>query len=162
MSMQISIDNNPNMTIYYHGTMTMPHLKYDSDYRWTCTLIYMAGKDSYTVNEVEWDRCPNYDFKDKAEKRIADLCLKLWNKKEKETHKDIIQYHDPGDEQEREYTVADLDADGDIPEPTTADEFNMVIDDIGQVYDPTDLNIKRYKENRVKLSRRHSTRRKQP
>ena len=153
MTMQISIEKNPSMTIYFHGIMKLPQLTYESEYRWTCTLYYMSGNDSFTVNGVTWDPPPQEEHKGKAEKRIGDLCVRLWNKQEQESHKDIIQYHDPGDEQEREYTVADLDADGDIPEPTTADEFNKI---------HPDSNVKRYKEKRVQLNRRHFTRRTQP
>ena len=106
--MHISINKNPNMTIYYHGTMSLPEMRYDSEYRWTCTLVYMSSSDSYTVYEVVWDTIPK-GKREKAEKRIGKLCLSAWNKQEKDSHKHIIQYHDPGDEQEREYTIADLD-----------------------------------------------------
>lgn len=136
MTMQISIEKNPSMTIYFHGIMKLPQLTYESEYRWTCTLYYMSGNDSFTVNGISWDPPPKEEYKDKAEKRIGDLCLRLWNKQEQESHKDTIQYHDPGDEHdfEREYTIADFGAD----------------------------SIKRYKDKRVKLNRRLSTRRKQP
>ena len=132
MSMHISINKNPNMTIYYHGTMSLPEMRYDSEYRWTCTLVYMSGSDSYTVYEVVWDTIPK-EKREKAEKRIGKLCLKAWYEYEKDSHKDIIQYQDPGDEQEREYTIAD---------------FN-------------DKNIKNIKNKQVTLNKKYIPRKKQ-
>ena len=136
MSMQIKFKDIYNKTIYYFGTVKQPNLKSHADFDFTAIVAYFGESKKVTVLDIIWSQTTDLDLS-KAERRITNMILQAWEvDSELKDKSDTIQAQDPGDEHdfEREYTIADFGAD----------------------------NIKRYKDKRVKLNRRLSTRRKQP
>ncbi len=88
MSTHITVNDHPIITVNYYGVMHMSNKRYSTDYKWTCLLVHHTKNNSFNVEKIIWDTNDDLAMdwegasnKNKAEKRIGDLCLKAWKGK---------------------------------------------------------------------------------